>query len=236
MKKAVIGVVPLFDEEKDSIWMVPGYLESIEAVGALPIILPFTVNKDEIRQTFELCDGLLFTGGQDISADLYGGNSELCGKPCTIRDEMEKQLFKLAVENDKPSLGICRGIQLFNVLLGGTLYEDIPTQLKSSLIHKQNPPYDVPIHEVDIIKGTPLYDIVGNDKISVNSYHHQCIKQLAPQLEIAARAADGLTEAVYMPDKRFILAVQWHPEFIYKNSKPCLEIVRAFAEKAKGAN
>lgn len=235
MKRPIIGVLPLFDENKDSIWMVPGYMDSIEAVGGLPIILPLTVDSDRIEQAFFLCDGLLFTGGHDISPELYNeSRSLLCGNPCTERDIMEKKLFELALKYDKPSLGICRGIQLFNALLGGTLYQDIPTQLKSGIVHKQKPPYDVPIHEIEIIKDTPLFDIIGKDRIMVNSYHHQGIRQLASSLTVAAKARDGLIEGVYMKDKRFILAVQWHPEFIYKKDEDCLNIVRSLIEKSKG--
>lgn len=234
MKKAVIGVVPLYDDEKESVWMIPGYLDCIEEAGGLPIILPFTTDKDEIEQAFEMCDGLLFTGGHDVSPRFYSGNKELCGKPCEIRDEMEKRLFSLALKADKPSFGICRGIQLFNVLLGGTLYEDIPSQLKSELIHKQKPPYDIPSHEAELIENSPLYDIIKQKTISVNSYHHQGIRKLAPALKIAAKASDGLIEGVYMPDRRFILAVQWHPEFNYKSDGNSMKLIEKFVKAAKG--
>jgi len=119
-------------------------------------------------------------------------------------------LVRAAVSADKPIFGICRGIQFLNALLGGTLYQDIPAELQSELSHAQQPPYDLPAHDVKV--SGRLRGLLGTDKLKVNSYHHQGIKRLSPELEPCATAPDGLIEAAYMPDKRFVLAVQWHPE------------------------
>jgi len=196
-------------------------------------MLPLTTDKEVIRRLATTLDGFLFTGGQDIHPELYGEEiDELCGELCTERDRMETVLFKQVVELDKPTLGICRGLQLFNALLGGTLYQDIPSQRSDSTItHKQNPPYTEPAHDVTIVKDTLLYQILQTDSLKVNSYHHQGIKDLSEQLVAAARAGDGLVEAVAMPNKKFILAVQWHPEFNYQfddhHFKLFLEFVRS---------
>ena len=218
MKNPLIGILPLFDEVKESYWMLPGYMKAIEKAGGIPVMLPLTTNKEVIIEISKNFEGFLFTGGQDVNPELYGEKAEdLCGRVCSERDRMEEILFKQALKLNKPLFGICRGIQLFNALLGGTLYQDIPSQLHAErqIIHKQKPPYDQPIHLVYINKGTPLFLILKQESLMVNSYHHQGIKQLSEQLVCAAKAEDGLIEAVYMPEKKFVLAVQWHPEFIY---------------------
>jgi putative glutamine amidotransferase len=125
-------------------------------------------------------------------------------------------LFSLAVTAlDKPAFGICRGIQFFNALLGGTLYQDLGAQHKGipPLCHHQKQPYDKPSHTVNIRPGSPLRALLGADKIAVNSCHHQGVKDLSPELVCMATAEDSLVEAVYMPDRKFTWAVQWHPEY-----------------------
>lgn len=219
MKKPMIGVLPLFDTEKDSCWMLPGYLKAIENAGGIGVMLPLTTNQEVIRTLADTFDGFLFTGGHDINPGLYGEEIEdVCGELCEERDVMESLLFQLVVELDKPAFGICRGLQLFNGLLGGTLYQDLPSQrsVGKKIAHKQKSPYTQPAHVVSIEKGNSLYEIVGKESLMVNSYHHQGIKQLSEQLQAVAYAEDELVEAVAMPRKKFVMAVQWHPEFSYQ--------------------
>jgi putative glutamine amidotransferase len=233
MGKPMIGVLPLYDKVKESYWMLPGYMKGIEDAGGIPIMLPLTTDEEMIERIANTFDGFLFTGGQDLNPELYGEEiGDVCGEICKERDVMEAVLFKHAIELDKPAFGICRGLQLFNVFLGGTLYQDIPTERSESMInHQQKPPYTEPVHDVYIAKDTLLYDILQTDRIKVNSYHHQGIKNLSEQLVPAATAEDSLIEAVVMPNKKFTLAVQWHPEFNYmyddQNFKLFLEFVRA---------
>src|SRR5690606_12977256 len=157
--------------------------------GGLPIMLPLTSNSAILEQLAATLDGLLFTGGHDISPSLYGqAPSAKCGTVIVERDEMEKLLFQLALQRDLPMLGICRGIQLFNALLGGTLYQDLPTEFHSELTHAQKPPYHQPIHEVIIERDSSLYQLLGADRLQVNSYHHQAIHQLAPGCQVMAYA------------------------------------------------
>ncbi|MCO7125329.1 gamma-glutamyl-gamma-aminobutyrate hydrolase family protein [Sporolactobacillus shoreicorticis] len=216
MTKAMIGIVPLWDHAKDSLWMVPGYMDGIRQAGAIPVMLPLTDDPAIIREISEHFEGFLFTGGHDVSPNLYGERESVkCGETCPRRDLMETMLFREVLDADKPAFGICRGIQLFNAVLGGTLYQDIPSELPSGICHSQKPPYDRPAHTVSI-KG-PLRDLLGKDEVSVNSYHHQGIKRIAPQLTPTADAQDGLVEAVYMPERRFVQAVQWHPEFAFSS-------------------
>lgn len=227
--KRIVGVMPLWDDEKDSVWMLPGYLDGVRQAGALPIVFPFTQDAQEIGQLADLCDGFLFTGGHDVSPDVYHeaplpGVTESCGK----RDVMEKIVLETALKTDKPLLGICRGIQFINASLGGTLYQDIPAQHPSDTVHHQSAPYDVPVHEVSVVKGTPLYACLAADRLAVNSYHHQAVKTLAPALEAMAFSPDGLIEAVYLPRMRFLWAVQWHPEFSFRTDENSRKIFRAF--------
>ena len=222
--------MPLWDDEKESIWMLPGYFNGIEKAGGIPIMLSFSENEPDIDQMCSLCDGFLFTGGHDVSPEVYHEEKMECTVPCMKRDRLETAILNKAIEADKPVLGICRGIQFINAALGGTLYQDIPSLFPSEINHHQAAPYDMPSHNVYIRKDSPLYEIVNVEELPVNSCHHQAVKELAPGLEIMASAADGLTEAVYMPSKRFLWAVQWHPEFSYKNDESSMKIFRAFID------
>ncbi|MDR3115369.1 MAG: gamma-glutamyl-gamma-aminobutyrate hydrolase family protein [Treponema sp.] len=238
MQRPVIGVVPLWDESRDSLWMLPGYLEGITEAGGLPLVLPLTTDAAALKQCAGICAGFLFTGGQDLSPSLYGrAVSTLCGPVCGVRDAMEQILFSLAVvERHKSALGICRGIQLFNVLLGGTLYQDIPAEFtKSTLSHRQQPPYNRAVHQVRIEPGSPLHEVFGVEHLGVNSYHHQGIAELAPRLVPMARAEDGLIEGVRMKDHPFAWAVQWHPEMaLYEESSR--KLFRAFVAASSRAS
>ena len=219
MKRAIIGVVPLWDEKKDSIWMLPGYMQGLEEAGAAPIILPLTVSKETLKTTADLCDGFLFTGGHDVNPELYGQKKrEYCEEICGVRDNMETYIFREVVLNQKkPALGICRGIQIFNVLLGGSLYQDIPAEFSKEITHAQKPPYDVFAHCVKLIPESPLSKLIEKERIEVNSSHHQGINEVAKELEVMAFADDGLVEAVYMPFHPYVWAVQWHPELLLKD-------------------
>ena len=232
--KPVVGIMPLWDEEKNSIWMLPGYMDGIIQAGAVPVIFPFLDDKDEISRLVNICDGILFTGGQDVSPKLYG-EEPLDGlvSCCERRDTMEAIVLKLSMESEKPILGICRGIQFINAALGGTLYQDLPLQHPSDIGHHQNAPYDAPAHEVSLIKGSPLQECLKTESLPVNSYHHQAVKRPAPGLEVMAFSPDGLAEALYMPSQKFLWAVQWHPEYSYKTDQSSRKIFRAFVESMK---
>jgi putative glutamine amidotransferase len=210
-KRPLIGVIPLWDSSKDSLWMLPGYMDGLVEAGALPVMLPLTMDVDMIRDIVNRFDGFLLTGGQDVSPGLYSeARHEKCGETCATRDTMESLLVRSAVSADKPLFGICRGIQFLNALFGGTLYQDIPAELPSELRHAQKPPYDLPAHSVKVFGC--LGGLLGKDNLEVHSHHHQGIRRLSPGLKPCATAPDGLIEAAYMPGKRFVLAVQWHPE------------------------
>lgn len=234
MKKPIIGVMPLYDSKRDSYWMLPGYMLGLEDAGATPIMLPLTDDSERLKQFCEICDGFLFTGGQDVSPSVYGEKKlPVCGEVCDMRDKMESALLPHAIGADKPILGICRGIQFINAALGGTLYQDLPSEYPTAAEHHMQPPYDRAVHKVTLVRSAPLANLLGTDEIGVNSYHHQAIKTLAPQLAETARSEDGLIEGAYMPGKKFVWAVQWHPEFSYRNDENSRKILRAFVDAAR---
>ena len=213
MRKPIIGIVPLIDIERESYWMLPGYMKGIEQAGGIPLMLPLTSDEENLQQLAEEMDGFLYAGGQDISPNLYAQRrSGMCGQCCRERDEMEAILFRMVYEQDKPLLGICRGIQYINVVMGGTLYQDLPSEHPSDTEHHQMPPYDVSVHSVKIVRDSPLYKLLKKETLMVNSYHHQAVRTLAPKVSAMAVSEDGLLEAVYVPNKKFIWGVQWHPE------------------------
>lgn len=232
MKKPIIGVLPLYDIERESYWMLPAYFRGLEAAGALPIMLPLN-GAEDLEQLLSLCDGLLLPGGQDVEPVLYGEEPiGECGVSVPKLDELGRRAFALALRLDLPVLGICRGLQLMNVCLGGSLWQDLPSQRPDGINHRMARPYDRAEHSVAL--SGPLEALYGSKTLGVNSCHHQGIKVLAADLRPMAVAEDGLIEAVYHPDHRFVWAVQWHPEFFDPNTGPGAAIFRAFAEAAEG--
>lgn len=229
--KPFIGLIPLYDENKESYWMLPGYMKLIEDCGGVPVMLPLTDNSSELEVLLEKCDGFLLTGGNDLDPKNYGEeNSGKCGYICSERDSMEFKLMKRAVQQDKAILGICRGHQLINVFFGGSLYQDIPIEHPSDIVHHMDAPYDRAQHTVNISRDSILFDVLGVEHYAVNSCHHQGIKALAPGLQAIATADDGMIEAVCMPDKKFIVGVQWHPEFFYNNEFGSVKIIDSFVK------
>ncbi len=237
MSKKIIAVVPLWDDEKESIWMLPGYMNGIKEAGAIPVILPLSSSAEDVLKVFEMCDGLLMTGGQDVSPSLYKEQSRMnCGAPCAERDLLESALYAKALEQDKPVLGICRGIQLINVLQGGTLYQDLPSEYESSIEHHMEPPYTRVAHNVSIKKQTPLFELLLTETLGVNSYHHQAVKNLGADLEVMAVSEDGLVEAVRHAGRRFVWAFQWHPELDFHVNPNSRKIFDAFINACEAIN
>ena len=227
--KPLIGIVPLVDEEKESLWMLPGYMEGVAEAGGIPLMLPLTEDGEDISRLLDSIDGILLTGGHDVHPSVYGEEPvPECGAVCRERDAMESELLKQALKRDIPVLGICRGIQFLNAYLGGTLYQDLPTERPPGTEHHQKPPYDIPVHRVSVEKDSGLSRLLNTDSLSVNSYHHQAIKEKADSLKTMAISEDGIIEAVEMPDKRFVWAVQWHPEFSFRRDLSSRKIFEEF--------
>ena len=237
MKKPLIGVTPLFDRGRDSYWMLPGYFLALEEAGAVPVMLPLTDDEDALKRLVDALDGFLIAGGQDVSPALYGEETKpVCAETCPERDAMETVLLRLLWNADKPVFGICRGLQILNAHLGGTLIQDLGSEHPSDTNHRMAAPYDRAEHAVALSKDAPLFSLLKTDSIGVNSCHHQAIKALAPGLKPMAISPDGLVEAVYAPEKRFIRAVQWHPEFFFRKDENSRKLFAAFVNAAKGGN
>ena len=229
MKKPMIGVTPLWDAEHQSVWMLPDYLDGIKAAGGLPVVLPLEMSESDANQMAETCNGFLFTGGQDVSPELYGmkdATGTIVASP--ERDKLESLLLSKALQADKAVLGICRGLQFINVFLGGTLWQDLPSQHPSEIVHRQGKPYDVPTHQVTL--SGDLQALLRKNILEVNTLHHQAIKDLGSGLMPMAIAPDGIVEAVQMLGKRFVWAVQWHPEYLFRTDKDSLAIFSCFVE------
>ena len=217
MNKPLIGVTPLIDVKKESYWMLPGYMKGIEKAGGIPVMLPYNDEDEILEEIIQRVDGILLTGGNDIDPKNYHEENRACGPSLPLRDSLEMKLFALCMKYNKPVLGICRGIQMINVCMGGTLYQDLITEHISNVNHRMTPPYDQMIHTNTIIKDSLLYKILNKEEIQVNTRHHQAIKQLGKGLEINAISEDGLIEAVNVIDHPFALGVQWHPEHFTTN-------------------
>ncbi|MDY5279490.1 gamma-glutamyl-gamma-aminobutyrate hydrolase family protein [Sharpea porci] len=231
--KPIIGIVALYDEKLHSYWMLPEYTEAINKSGGIPIILPYNV---DIEAILPHLDGVLFTGGQDINPLLYGEEvNEKCGPYIEARDYFEMKLMKKVLEQDLPALCICRGLQLLNVIEGGTLYQDLPSQHPSHIQHDMAKPYDVPCHQVTLQQDTPLQKLLHEETIGVNSRHHQAISRLGKHLEAMATSEDGLIEAIAVSNKSFIWGIQWHPEHSFHNDEMSRLIFQEFITNAKTA-
>ena len=238
MKKPVIGITPSHNTDNDEISVRPTYLRAIEAAGGLSILLPLEVSAEDLKQLSGLCDGFLFSGGPDIHPFLLREETHMhCGNVSVARDTMELSLLKLAMEAKKPVLGICRGAQIINVGLGGDIYQDIPSQTETvfPIAHKQ--PYSccLPSHHVDVQRDTLLCGIAdGKTQIEVNSSHHQAVRRIAPCLIASGHAPDGIIEALEMPDYPYLLALQWHPEYMWKTDTVSANIFKSFVEACRG--
>lgn len=239
--RPLIGVTPLWDEERQSVWMLPDYLEGIQQAGGVPVVLPFDPLAAAIDEMVERFDGFLFTGGPDVSPALYGLD-DMGGKikTCPRRDEFEVPLLKKAVAAGKPIFGICRGLQLINAVLGGTLYRDLPSEHPSEIVHRQAKPYGRDTHTVFLqgplrelladLTSLPAGGVATEAILPVNTLHHQAVRELAPGLQPMAVTPDGLIEAFYAPGARFLWAVQWHPEYLFRNDAASRRLFKRFVE------
>ena len=231
-KPPIIGVTPLWDAERKSVWMLPDYLDGIKAAGGVPVVLPIEMSDEDADRIVETCDGFLFTGGQDVAPELYG-TKDATGTvvPSPERDKLEKLLLGKALQADKAILGICRGLQFINAFLGGTLWQDLPSQHPSNIVHRQGKPYGVPTHSVSL--SGDLQTLLGKDTLEVNTLHHQAIKDLGKDLIPMAESPDGLIEAIKMVGKHFVCAVQWHPEYMFKTDVDSLRVFSWFVGKCE---
>lgn len=211
------------------------YCHALEVTGGAPILVPLLHDDEALVEICEKLDGLLLAGGGDIAPHRYGQvRSAHLVSVDPPRDRVELLLARHAVNRDLPTLGICRGLQMLNVALGGTLYQDISTQIPDALRHNFHPEYPPTYlgHDVVVERGTRLASIVGAGRLAVNSFHRQSVANVAPGLAVAASAPDGVIEALEAPDRRFLMAVQWHPEHLIDDQVRMRWLLEAFVKEA----
>ena len=209
--KPLIGISLGYNPKKNSVNTV--YVQSVLKNGGVPYLVPVTDDVETLRQIVSQLDGLVMTGGEDINPKFYGEeNHPELGEVNHERDSYDLTLVKLAIEHNVPILGICRGLQLINVALGGTLYQDLPSQHSQQINHRQESG-TILAHKVLVTPNTQTSKVLGVSELMANSLHHQAIKKLAPGLKITGKAEDGVVEMIEGYPTRPILAVQYHPEY-----------------------
>jgi putative glutamine amidotransferase len=216
-----------------TILLQQSYVRAVMQAGGVPVLIPSTIANDGWDAVYSRLDGILFSGGGDIALDHFSGQAHpRIDDVEPERDSIELQMIQAAASDGKPFLGICRGCQVLNVALGGTLYTHIPDQLPGALDHSYpGNKRTVLVHEVKIEEGTYVAEIYGEPIIKVNSLHHQGLKDIAPTLRVAGHAPDGLVEAVELPEHPFGLGVQWHPEWL-TDQESTRNLFRKFVEAA----
>jgi putative glutamine amidotransferase len=212
--------------------LAEAYVQAVSQAGGFPVLIPLGLPEIQLRGLFSRLDGLLFSGGGDVAPGFFGGEAHpAVDLVDTDRDRVEIELVREAIKHDMPFLGICRGIQVINVALGGTLYTHIPDQLAGAIHHPHIPGNSrgYLAHEVLIQPGSRLSEILGKPRLMVNSMHHQGIAILAPGFEPTVHATDGLIEGMERSNYNFGMAVQWHPEWLTAHA-PMQALFRSFVE------
>ena len=221
--KPLIGITTTHSKTvygQPTVLLMQSYINAIMQAGGVPVLIPSLIAVDGWDTAYSRLDGILFSGGGDIGLEYSPGEPHpRIDDVEPLRDSIEWKLIQTAASDGKPFLGICRGCQVMNVALGGSLYTHIPDQLPNALDHSYpGNMRTVLVHQVKIEEGTRVAEIFGEPIINVNSLHHQGLKDIAPALRIAGHAPDGLVEAIELPDHPFGLAVQWHPEWLTDQS------------------
>jgi putative glutamine amidotransferase len=207
------------------------YTRAVHRAGGTPVIIPPLMQEVDWLALLDRLDGLLLSGGEDITPGAYGqALGPWTGQGDGERDSSEIGLVRLWLAQGKPLLAICRGHQMLNVALGGTLLQDITTQVPDALDHAYSPgrPMELAVHTVRVTEDSRLAAVMGSASFAVNSAHHQAIAQPGSGLTVVAQAADGIIEAMEMPDHPFCLGVQWHPEAMLRTSPTMLPLFEQF--------
>jgi len=201
------------------------YIQSVVSSGGIPYIVPVVYDEEVIKQQASLIDGLVLSGGDDVSPLMYGEEPVTkLGGTFPERDRFDSLLLKCVLEQHKPIFAICRGIQLTNVTFGGTLYQDMSYINGSYIKHDQEVRSDLATHSVFIEKESHLYELLGGHT-HINSFHHQAVKDVAPGFKVTAKAKDGVIEAIEKEgDDDYIVAVQWHPEMMASTNRSMLSL------------
>ncbi|MBF6611725.1 MAG: gamma-glutamyl-gamma-aminobutyrate hydrolase family protein [Chloroflexi bacterium] len=237
----IIGVSTMDDHDAAGVHMDrfsnnQAYVKAVEAAGGVPILIPQLEDPAALRCIYEMLDGLMLPGGLDMHPRFYGQEPHPALDPSDLGlDHIETTMLPWALEDDMPVLGICRGEQVINVVMGGTLVQDIYTQYPTSIDHRESAKRkirDYLAHDIVVDEGSRLRGIVGEDRVWVNTAHHQAIDRVAPGLVATAWAPDGIVEAVESPDRHYVVAVQCHPEILYRKHRWASRFFQSFVEAA----
>ena len=216
MNKPLIGIgcdLPLKNGSSKTV-LSQGYHRCVEDAGGVPVLFPILRKEENLDSLLAMVDGFIMTGGYDLDPSRYSQDPHPKTKiGPKEREESDFQLLRKITERRLPLLTICFGIQELNVFFGGTLYQHIPEQIPGVICHKtgENP---LAIHPIDIVKGSPLHEVLGDTRVVTNSSHHQAVKDPGDGLVITARTEDGVVEAIEHPDFPYMVGVQWHPELM----------------------
>lgn len=224
----VIGISSGWNGKSSSVGET--YVHAVRKAGGVPVILPLVRDEEQAKALLARIDGLVMSGGEDIAPEYYG--EEIYNETVEVnalRDTSDFLLIQAARDCGKPIMGICRGLQLINVAFGGTLYQDLPSQMEVQ--HRQDTSSSVPTHMVGFEKGSRIAELVGPDSLRTNTHHHQAIKDIAPRLKVTARSADGVVEGCEGPG---VFCVQFHPEaLIMGGDDTFLPLFEAFVEDCR---
>lgn len=206
----LIGITTYGRNPENRFTLPAEYVDGVRRAGGIPLLIP--PGETQLEKLLPHLDGLILTGGGDLDPKLYGGQAhETIYSIDSERDSSELAITQRALESNLPTLGICRGLQVLNVALGGTLIEHLPDVVGDEVAHRELPHGPIP-HPIQIQPGSRLAEITQSQQIETASWHHQALKQVAPGLEVVALAPDGTIEAVELPSHPWLIAVQWHPE------------------------
>jgi len=235
MAKPLIGITTYNAKnafERDIAAVQHTYIRAVAQGGGIPVLIPAILEDEDRLELYSSLQGVLFSGGGDMSIKYFNGEDHPeIHDVDDYRDVTELSLLKKSVEDGKPFLAICRGVQVMNVALGGTLYTHIPDQFKTNLKHSQEE-FTTIAHPVNIDEDSRLAEIFGETLLHVNSLHHQGLKDVASSLKVVGHAPDGMIEAVELPDHPYAMGVQWHPEWL--TDQPVMRrLFKSFVDASK---
>ena len=211
------------------------YLRAIEGAGLVPLVLAPGMATGALEAALTEVTGLVLTGGGDVDPASYEAVAhETVIGVSAARDELEFDALRIAGERELPLLAICRGLQVLNVAMGGSLVQDIPSMVEGACSHSVEDPREGPAHDIEVVAGSKLAAIIGAGRTPVNSRHHQAAARLGEGLEVSARCEDGVVEGLELPGARFVVAVQWHPEDMRGHYESSAQLFAAFAEAVRG--
>jgi len=233
--KPVIGIIASWNEEEESSVLSHTYVASVVEAGGIPLLIPM-VGQDDAGELLPKLDGIIFPGGDDVDPARYGERPlPKLGRISPRLDILELHFARRALDIGLPILGICRGCQVVNVAAGGALVQDIPSQVGGAMKHRQQAPRWYGTHEVILDENSLAFAVFGARRISVNSYHHQSVRDPGDGLTVSGRSLDGIAEVVE-GSRNFVLLLQWHPEAMWKHNRTFLRPFQALVEAAKDSN